>query len=156
MLIDEFDYLEMEAYSDAPIISLSSLISKIYEEIVSEKTEDQFLNQRATRFVLAILAKKQGLSQNDIVRVSHMKGSTISVTVAKLEEKGMVKRIPDSYDQRCLRVYLTDAGRELNDKREKILTDLEALGKKDLAPREITQAITVLKNYLEQLLKRKK
>lgn len=156
MLIDEFDYLEMEAYTRSPVIALSSLLNKIYEEIVSERTDDQFLNQRATRFVLAILAKKEGLSQNDIVRVSHMKGSTISVTVGKLEEKGMVKRIPDNYDQRCMRVYLTDAGRALNDKREKIMQELESLGKKDLAPREITQAISVLKNYLENLLKREK
>ncbi len=156
MLIDEFDYLEMEAYTKSPVIALSSLLNKIYEEIVSEKSEDSFLNQRATRFVLAILAKKEGLSQNDIVRVSHMKGSTISVTVGKLEEKGMVKRIPDHYDQRCLRVYLTEEGRALNDKREKIMQELEAIGKKNLAPREVTQAIFVLKNYLENLLKRQK
>ena len=156
MIIDEFDYLEMEAYTKAPVIALSNLLSKIYEEMISEITDDPFLNQRATRFVLSILAKKDGLSQNDIVRISHMKGSTISITVGKIEEKVMVKRIPDSYDQRCLRVYLTESGRELNEKREKILLDLEQMGRKELMPREITTAVSVLKNYLQNFLKREK
>ena len=94
--MDEFELVKYEATSNTPIISLSTLLSKVYEEKISEITNDKFLNQKATRFILAVLSRENGLTQNDLVRVTHMKGSTISITLSKLEEKGMILRKDDN------------------------------------------------------------
>lgn len=154
--MNEQDFLDREATDIAPVIILSNLLSKIYDERLSDMTDDVFLNQKSTRFVLAVLSKKEGITQNDLVRVTHMKGATISITIGNLEEKGMVTRVPDRYDQRCMRVYLTEKGWELNQKREKILNELEQKGNKSITPRELKDTVFVLKNYVEQLLNENK
>ena len=149
-IMDELELINIEALSDFPIIALSTLLSKIYEEEIAKLTDDVFLNQKATRYILAILAKKEAITQNELVRVTHMKGSTISVTVSKLEERGMIYRISDSYDKRCVRVFLTEKGKELSEKQNNILKEIETKGKKNLAPREIKEANFVLETFLRE------
>ena len=150
--MDELELVEIESVSETPIVALTNLMSKIYDEKVSELTDDVFLNQKATRFILAVLSKQEGLTQNDLVRVTHMKGSTISVTLSKLEAKDMVYRKADSYDMRCVRVYLTDEGKKLSEKRDAIIMEIENSGKKNLTPKEIKEAVFVLSTYLKNLL----
>ena len=152
----EFELVDIESASDTPIISLTNLLSKIYEEQVAELADDNFLNQKATNFILSVLIKQDALTQNELVKVTHMKGSTISVTIAKLEEKEIVCRKLDGYDKRCVRVYLTEKGRELCEKRNIILKQIDDVGKKNLTPREIKEAIFVLENYLKNLLDKSK
>ena len=152
--MNENELVELEAYSSTPVISLTNLLTKIYEESVSSLTKDSFLNQKATRFILSVLSKKGGLTQNDLVRITHMKGSTISVTLSKLEEEGMIERKSDSYDNRCIRVYLTDDGIKLNQRREEILDILEQKGKRGITPKEIKEAVFVLSTYLNNLLEK--
>lgn len=150
--MDELKLVEIESASETPIMALTTLLSKIYEEQVTELSDEPLLNQKATRFILAVLSKQEAITQNDLVRVTHMKGSTISVTIAKLEEKGMIYREADSYDMRCVRVFLTEKGKALSEKRNDILKKIENEGKKDLTPREIKEAIFVLETYLKNLL----
>lgn len=154
--MDEFELIEIESYSNTPIMALTTLLSKIYDEQFTEITKNPFLNQKATRFILAVLSRQEGLTQNDLVRVTHMKGSTISVTLEKLEEKGMVIRKEDQYDKRCTRVYLTDKGIDLADKRLEIIKTIEDKGKKNITPNELKQATYVLETFLKNLLEEKK
>ena len=154
--MDEFELVKYEATSNTPIISLSTLLSKVYEEKISEITNDKFLNQKATRFILAVLSRENGLTQNDLVRVTHMKGSTISITLSKWEEKGMILRKDDGYDMRCLRVFLTEKGYDLASKHREVLNTVESNARKDITPNELKQAIYVLQTYLNTLLENKK
>lgn len=154
--MDELELIEIESYSNTPIMALTTLLSKIYDEKFSEITNDPFLNQKATRFILAVLSRQEGQTQNDLVRVTHMKGSTISVTLAMLEEKGMVERKSDSYDKRCTRVYLTDKGFELAKKRLEVIKYIEDIGKKNITINELKEATYVLETFLKNLIENKK
>lgn len=154
--MDELDLVEIESYSNTPIMALTTLLSKIYDEKFSEITKDPFLNQKATRFILAVLSRQDGQTQNDLVRVTHMKGSTISVTLANLEEKGMIVRKNDEYDKRCMRVYLTDKGFDLAEKRKEIISSIENIGKKNITLNELKEATYVLETFLKNLLENKK
>lgn len=152
MNISEFEFIQYEASTDSPIIALASILSKICEENISLNTDEKFLNQKATRFILSILSKKEGLNQNDIVRVSHLKGATISTTLNMLEKEGLIERRADSYDHRSYRIYLTKKGRELNQTREKILNALEKDGMAGITPKELKDTIYVLTNFIHNLL----
>lgn len=153
--MDELELIEIEAVSDTPIMALTTLLSKVYEELIGKMSKDPFLNQKATRFILAVLSKQDGLTQNDLVRVTHMKGSTISVTLSKLEEEGMILRKDDSYDMRCTRVYLTEKGYDLAKHRLEILKKIEQSAKKDITPKELRDATYVLETFLKNLLENK-
>ena len=137
--------------STVSTITLANLLAKVFEECVAEETDNEFLNQRASRFILFTLAFNDGISQNDIVRATHLKGSTISVALSKLEKEGYVKRENDTYDQRLIRVYLTDKGEKLNKQRKELIESLESKAFKGLTPKEEKIASFVLATMIKNL-----
>ena len=60
------------------------------------------------------LAKNEGVTQLDLVRATHLKAPTVSVTLQRLENEGYIFRKTDAYDLRAVRVYMTEKGREFN------------------------------------------
>lgn len=65
-------------------------------------------------FMLWVLCKHEGASQRDLAEALGIAAPTVTVMLKKMERAGLVERRPDENDHRCLRVYLTDAGRELH------------------------------------------
>ncbi len=155
MIFDEKDYLNLESQAEAPVIALACLLCKIYEENFAIDTDDKFLNQRATRLILAILSKKEGLNQHELTKISHLKGATISIALSNLEENDIIYRVPDRYDHRSFKVYLTPKGADINRTRKDIIQNMETLGKVNTSTRDVNNAIYVLKTYIENLLDKK-
>lgn len=147
-MIDKF--LESNE-STISTITLANMLAKVFEEKISEITDVDFLNQKASRFILFTLGVNDGISQNDIVRATHLKGSTISVALSKLEKEGYVTRENDTYDQRQIRVYLTEEGMKLNEKRRNIIDDLEKKAFKGLTLKEEKNAAFVLATMIKNL-----
>ena len=147
-MIDRF--LEFDDTS-IPTITLVNMLAKIFEERVSEISNNDFLNQKASRFILFTLGINDGISQNDIVRTTHLKGSTISVALARLEKEGYVKRLNDTYDQRQIRVYLTEQGEKLNRERNELISDMQKKAFKGLTIKEEKNAAFVLATMIKNL-----
>ena len=134
-----------------PTITLVNMLAKVFEEKVSSETDNEFLNQKASRFILFTLAINDGITQNDIVRATHLKGSTISVALTKLEKQGYVKRVGDAYDQRQIRVYITEKGDKLNKERKELVEGLQKKAFKGLTPKEEKTAAFVLSTMIKNL-----
>lgn len=63
--------------------------------------------------VLLLLLEQDGLSQNDLTGIMRVDPSLITRIVKQLErERGWISRRRDPADNRLVRVYLTDTGRE--------------------------------------------
>ena len=60
------------------------------------------------------LAHEDGLTQLELAKSAHLSPPTVSVTLKKMEADGLLARLPDEKDQRTVRVYLTEEGRNLN------------------------------------------
>lgn len=60
--------------------------------------------------VLFKLYSEQELSQNQLGRLTAMDPATVKGVVARLEERGLVGRLPDPLDQRRVKLRLTEAG----------------------------------------------
>lgn len=146
-----FDRLLEFNDSSIPTITLVNMLAKVFEEKVSKATDNEFLNQKATRFILFTLAINDGITQNDIVRSTHLKGSTISVALSKLEKEGYVKRVGDAYDQRQIRVYITEKGDTLNKERRDLVESLQKKAFKGLTPKDEKLAAFVLSTMIKNL-----
>ena len=72
------------------------------------------LFQKTSRLLMLELAKKDGVTQLELVKATHLKAPTISVTLQKLEKDGFVERRTDSYDLRSMRVFLSEKGKNYN------------------------------------------
>ena len=145
------DKLLESSDSSIATITLVNMLAKVFEESVSTRTDNDFLNQKATRFILFTLAINDGISQNDIVRATHLKGSTISVALSKLEKEGYVKRVNDTYDQRQIRVYLTEKGANLNEERRALIEELDKKALKGITAKEEKNAAFVLATMIKNL-----
>ena len=60
------------------------------------------------------LARQDNVTQLDLVKATHLKAPTVSVSLQKMERDGLVTRKQDQEDLRAIRVFLTDKGREID------------------------------------------
>jgi len=71
--------------------------------------------QHSCRLIMMELARHDNVTQLELVRATHLKAPTVSVTLQKMEKDGIVTRRPDDYDLRATRVSLTEKGRRMDD-----------------------------------------
>lgn len=94
-----------------PLMALIHEISRLTHEKIREDCPDI---QHSFRLIMMELARRDNVTQLDLVRATHFKAPTISVTLQKMEKEGLVSRRPDDYDLRVTRVTLTEKGRALD------------------------------------------
>lgn len=72
------------------------------------------MQRESVRLIIISLAHRQGVTQLDIVKKTHLSPPTVSITLKRLEEQGYISRVTDAVDQRAVRVYLTEKGQQMN------------------------------------------
>ena len=65
--------------------------------------------------VLYVLHEQEGLTQSELAARLEVAPATVTKMLQRLERAGFVQRQTDSEDQRVSRVYLTDAGRAIQE-----------------------------------------
>lgn len=61
--------------------------------------------------LLKTLAKSDGLSQRELSSTLCIRPSTVTVTLRRMERNGLIERRRDQFDQRVIRIYMTERGR---------------------------------------------
>jgi DNA-binding MarR family transcriptional regulator len=78
---------------------------------LSDSFMDQIEMHRTQAMALCRLFVQDGMIQSDIAQQLSVQGATITDILQRMEEAGLVSRRRDPEDNRLMRVYLTDAGR---------------------------------------------
>jgi len=89
-------------------------ISRIINMRIIDGEEKSSLFQKSPRLIMMELSRREGVTQLDLVKSTHLKAPTVSITLQKLEKDGYVERKHDDYDLRAVRVFLTEKGRAYN------------------------------------------
>jgi DNA-binding MarR family transcriptional regulator len=97
--------------------------------------------------ILFCLWEQEGLTQSDIVSQVFLDPSTVTKSLQRLQQAGVVERRQDAEDARVTRVYLTPKGRELEAPVRQIWRDLDAQTGQGLS--EVEKAL--LLRLLEQI-----
>ena len=126
-------------------------ISKLFHDKMRE-TCKKLGFKNGYRQILMFLAHNDGATQVELVRVSHLKAPTISVTLKKMEDEGLVRREQDKNDMRQTHVYLTEKGRALDRKHFDKLKALEGVMFEGLSPEEEETLRLTLKKVRDNLL----
>ncbi len=126
-------------------------ISKLFHDQMNQKSE-QLGFKNGYRQILTHLAHKDGVTQIDLVHVTHLKAPTISVTLKKMEEEALVRRETDKDDQRQTHVYLTDKGRDMERAFFSKLVETEAVLLRDISAEENEALRVILKKMRGNLL----
>ncbi|MBE6625672.1 MAG: winged helix-turn-helix transcriptional regulator [Ruminococcaceae bacterium] len=119
-------------------------ITRLMGEKLREKDADNPITQKSERYLLLELAKRDGRTQLDLVKATHMKAPTISVALQKMEHAGFVMRRPDEYDLRATRVFLTEKGRALDDAIKRRICEEENIAMSNLNSQERETLVRIL------------
>jgi len=90
---------------------LLAQFSQAYRSL-SDSFMDQITMHRAQATVLCKLFIQDGMTQSEIGQQLSVQGATVTDMLQRMEEAGFVTRRRDDEDNRLVRVYLTDSGRE--------------------------------------------
>jgi MarR family transcriptional regulator, organic hydroperoxide resistance regulator len=90
---------------------LLSQISQAYRTL-SDNFMDRIGMHRAQATLLCRLFLNNGMTQSEIAEQLTVQGATVTNILQRLEEAGLVSRQRDTEDNRLVRVYLTEAGRQ--------------------------------------------
>ena len=149
---DEYIYIQ----GLAPITMINE-IHRLSSLKIQSEWDERFSLQKTARQILLQLAKRDGVTQLDLVKSTHLKAPTISVILHKLENDGYVIRKSDNYDLRAVRVYLTDKGREFNSFIIKKMMHNEKNAMRNLTESEyalLTKLLSKVQDALEEDIKK--
>lgn len=75
--------------------------------------------------LIRLLGNEEGLSQRQISQKLHIKPPTVTVSLKRMENSGLIRRLPDERDQRVSHIYLTERGMEIHQMTHKLADELE-------------------------------
>lgn len=119
----------MNTINDNSQVSLLAMIRWVnseYEEMIAKETaNNKILNQRAVRSMLKILSMNNDISQNQLAREVHLKGSTVSIALDKMEAEGLIRRESSFTDKRKVNIHLTSKGYDLKKEIDSVVERIE-------------------------------
>ena len=99
--------------------------------------------------VLEHLADHNGCTQRDIARACVMDKSTVTSVLTRMEEAGLVVRMPKPGDKRAAAVFLTERGRAATAQVLELRGEVNAIGWAGLTEAERAQLADLLSRVIE-------
>jgi len=101
-------FSEREAAADWELLTQ---VSQGYRHLC-DRLMEQIGMHRAPAFLLCCLFLQDGLTQSELSEQLSIQGASVTQALQRMEEAGWVRRERDAEDNRLVRVYLTEKGRE--------------------------------------------
>ncbi|MGQ9681975.1 MAG: MarR family winged helix-turn-helix transcriptional regulator [Anaerolineae bacterium] len=103
--------------------------------------------------VLRALWEQEGLTHTELAERLRVTPATMSRMLQRMERAGFVLRRPDAVDQRISRVYLTEAGRNVEEEVRRVVRTMDAESFAGLAPEERETLRALLLRVRDNLLR---
>lgn len=131
-------------------IMLVNEIGRLWHRHVEDGAPEEF-RQKSNRAILRELSFRDGVYQLDLSESTHLKPPTISVTLRKLEENGIIFRTVDPMDMRATKVYLTEKGHETNAKLHTRIKNADEIAMRGLSEEEKELLLALLSRVKDNL-----
>lgn len=106
--------------------------------------------------ILIHLNHHEALTQVELVEKAHVRPSTMSVTLQKMEAEGLITRVSSTEDQRCTYVEITDLGKKLLEDCRQHVHELELEFTNNINVEELEITKKILHELIEKMLEDKK
>lgn len=142
-------------YKDPTPCMLCRDVGKLLGHRMREQTEKAGMHGSYRPF-LHILFEQEGLTQLELARITHLTAPTVSVTLQKMEQDGLITRTPDPDDMRQIRVGITEKGRKLHNAVRHIITETEKIALLGITQEEQQVLKQLLSRICDNLLTERK
>lgn len=104
--------------------------------------------------LLMQLLDRDGQTQSELLEAVGLDHSTVSKSLKRMQEAGLLTRRPAEHDRRVMEVHLTDAGRALREPLEQMWAELERRSVGALDPEAIEQFVRTAEAIERSILTR--
>ena len=122
--------------------------SKAFKEMMRKKTEAVGIPDRY-RMILLMLNHHDGSTQLDICSWTKLTAPSISLTLQKMEEEELIKRVVSEKDKRNMNIYITSKGKEMVDRIIVLIHETEMQLFSGIAQEDIQKVEEVLRKMLD-------
>ena len=142
---------ELNKFNDSmPLGMMLSMVAHCHDNVIREEL-DAIGAQKAYGGVLMQIMHHEGAKQSEIAKHMNFSAPTISITVQKLEENGLIVRKADENDQRQFRIFLTDKGKDMTEKIRNTFTKCENVLAKNFTQEELIMIRSLLKKMYKNI-----
>ncbi len=127
-------------------------ISHLFFSKVRAMEPEGVMSQHSARVILRILNRCDGMRQSELAREAHLSAPTVSATLRRMENEGLIFRREDEQDGRAIGVYLTDKGRAHDAAVRHMLRQLDDVLMQGFTADEIGQLTAMLHRMRENIL----
>jgi len=126
--------------------SLGKLISHISRNIrwMIQRDLETIGVGSGQHFFLYLVQRHPGITQNEVSRITDIDKATAAKGLAKLEQRGYLRRIPDRDDRRIRRLYLSEEGEAVMPQIEATLRRVTEVCSTDLSAEELGELFRLL------------
>jgi len=128
--------------------SLFMKISHLYAKRSFQQLADTGVHPGQIPMV-KLLGEEGGLSQREISQRLHIRPPTVTVSLQRMENAGLIERSLDKKDQRVSRIYLTQKGKDLNKK----MADIMKRNEESLFQGFTESEICLMKRFFRQIIR---
>lgn len=125
-------------------------LSKVFDGIMRNEMKKNGM-KTSYRHLLAPLAIKDGVTQLDLVKISHLKAPTVSTTLRNMEIEGLVTRETDKDDARATRVFITEKGKAIDAKMTESFKEIETMFLKGVSESEKKELLAIFEKIRANL-----
>ena len=126
--------------------------AKLYRDRMRRLSDQDGLPSSYRMLIFHLARMKPGVTQLDLVKATHLKPPTVSVTLQKMERDGLVLRKTNESDMRQTLVYLTDEGKAIDERIHAMHDEGDRIALDGLTEDEIQTLSVLLNKVIDNLL----
>ncbi len=131
-------------------------ISRLFHSRMRAEELEGVMSQDSARLLMRALSHEDGVSQLQLTKITHLKPPTVSVTLRRMEEEGLIQRRQDTFDLRMTRVYLSARGVAHNKRIVARLRSTDAILMQGFSSEEGEQLLGYLQRMRDNILSAQK
>lgn len=126
--------------------------SKIFHDSVRHLCDSDGLASGYRMILFHLAHMDPGVTQLDLCRATHLKAPTISVALRKMEADGLITRKSNEMDLRQTLVYLSEKGREIDNRYRSIHDESAKIALSGLTKSELDTLSDMLNRIIDNLI----
>lgn len=128
------------------ITQIKQVQGRIFDALLQKAGIEEFNGAQGR--ILYVLWQEDGLPIIEVAKRTGLAKTTLTSMLERMDEKGFLKRVPDSKDRRILRIFLTAKAQRLSDQYNKVSDEMSQIFYKGFSDEEIV----AFENTLEKIL----
>ncbi len=131
------------------ITQIKQIGGRVFDKILQKENIKEFNGAQGK--ILYVLWQHDHISIIELSRLTGLANTTLTSMLDRMEESGLLRRLPDPQDRRKNLIALTKKAEQLKESYDKVSLEMHEIYFKNFSPEEIMAFETYLRRVLENV-----